>query len=508
MAFAPGFEFDYFISYAHVDNHFKWVDHFHQNLIKILQQHNKHADFNGFLDHQNLRRNERFDERLKQGVQDSAFLIIMMSQAYLDAEYCRLEREWFIESVGGIKAAQDRWFVVRLSDLDPSNDWPLDLRKNIGDPFFDGSGNAVAPISMNFEKEGRAPRVFLELARELYDGLSNCGSTPSNAATPTVAEVDKTLDQSTEAETLGDTRDQETQQPDTPTVFLAEVHDSLTNDRNELFSYLTEAGFNVIPDSSAHRFMRAQAEIELPTLLNQSTVVVQLHHDSPMPSHGYNPDGFEHWFNEQVAAAGKAPGQNWLRWRSPDLQEDSVADETHRNLIFDGNVIREDLASFRQLVQRQTAAIHEQQNTATADGQRQLLIKTKRSTEDIAEELGSDIEDIVEDEQLDNLESAIVDETAVINNVVKKLASNAQSATGFALVYGGDDDPWFEDQVGECRRIALSTPRDQRPAFRIYVQREGPRPKIRPTKFQLIEQGDDKKLRDFVRKAANTNRKT
>ena len=176
-------------------------------------------------------------------------------------------------------------------------------------------------------------------------------------------------------------------------------------------------------------------------------------------------------------------------------------------MIFDGNVIAEDITSFRQLVQRQTTAIHEQQNTATADGQRQLLIKTKRSTESIAEELGSDIEDIVEDEKLDNLESAIVDETAVINNVVKKLNSNAQSATGFALVYGGDDDLWFEAQVGECRRIALSTPRDQRPAFRIYVQREGPRPEIRPTKFQLIEQGDDDKLRDFVRKAASANRK-
>ena len=286
MAFASGFEFDFFISYAHVDNYFKWVDHFHENLIKILQQHNKHAAFEGFLDHQNLRRNERFDERLKQSVQGSAFLIILMSQRYLDAEYCRLEREWFIESAGGVEAAQQRWFVIRLSDLDPGNDWPPELRQNIGDAFFEGSGNTIAPISMNFEKKGRAPYVFLELARELYDGLSTCGSSDANGANPTVADVAKTFCHSAKTETLGEFRYEETPKPDTANVFLAEVHDSLTNDRNELQSYLTEAGFNVIPDSSAYRFMRDQAETDLPALLNQSTVIVQLHHDSPMPSHG------------------------------------------------------------------------------------------------------------------------------------------------------------------------------------------------------------------------------
>lgn len=105
MGYVPGFKYDIFISYAHIDNDplIKgapgWVDFFEQLLRKSLRvelgaevEIFRDAQLNGF---------EPFSDQLGQALEQSAVLLTLISPRYIKAEWCLWELREFQKRTGG-----------------------------------------------------------------------------------------------------------------------------------------------------------------------------------------------------------------------------------------------------------------------------------------------------------------------------------------------------------------------------------------------------------------------
>ena len=113
MAYVPGYDYDFFVSYAKVDNDpvpsakSGWVD----TLISILISGNglagklgRREAFNHWIDKQNLRGNDEVD-RIPEQVGRSALFVAVLSPAYAASKFCQLELETFLKSTGGAPSA-------------------------------------------------------------------------------------------------------------------------------------------------------------------------------------------------------------------------------------------------------------------------------------------------------------------------------------------------------------------------------------------------------------------
>lgn len=98
MAFVPGFEHDVFISYAHANNlrltekDEGFVTKLHHDLTLFLTAElGRREYFDIWLDKEELRRNDDFDAKLNASFLDSAVLVCVCSQSYVESAWCRRE---------------------------------------------------------------------------------------------------------------------------------------------------------------------------------------------------------------------------------------------------------------------------------------------------------------------------------------------------------------------------------------------------------------------------------
>ena len=99
-AFVLQYQYDVFISYAHVAEK-EWVRGFREKLQEHLDrelQQDKAAAI--FWDRQELAGDSPLTAEITQALSSTATLLIMLSKAYLDRYWCRLERESFLNAVG------------------------------------------------------------------------------------------------------------------------------------------------------------------------------------------------------------------------------------------------------------------------------------------------------------------------------------------------------------------------------------------------------------------------
>ncbi|MGH8573006.1 MAG: toll/interleukin-1 receptor domain-containing protein, partial [Gammaproteobacteria bacterium] len=137
MAYVSGFEHDVFVSYAHVDNQLSdgstaqrgWVTRLKANLnrgVGVLQK-------DIFIDHQ-LQPGHPFGDVLRRKVKGSALLLILLSQNYIDSEWCGKELEHFIVTHGEDPTRPRDVFVVELTPFGEFIDVPeniANLRKEL-----------------------------------------------------------------------------------------------------------------------------------------------------------------------------------------------------------------------------------------------------------------------------------------------------------------------------------------------------------------------------------------
>ena len=117
-AFVPQFKHDIFVSYAHLDNRPQilgkddsgWVSTLKAYLQNFLDSKlGKPADI--WMDVKGLSGNEPLTPELRETVSRSATLLVVLSNSYLESDWCGQERDRFVAlaAVPGLAGAAQGW---------------------------------------------------------------------------------------------------------------------------------------------------------------------------------------------------------------------------------------------------------------------------------------------------------------------------------------------------------------------------------------------------------------
>lgn len=133
---------DVFVSYAHIDNEplipgdseSCWVASLVAQLrAQLSTKLGRRAEV--WLDPL-LRRHGPFPDEIQPAVAGASALLIVVSPSYLESEWCRRERELFVEATGGMDSASGRLFVVHKEQVARA-DMPVEFRQLLGYTFYD-----------------------------------------------------------------------------------------------------------------------------------------------------------------------------------------------------------------------------------------------------------------------------------------------------------------------------------------------------------------------------------
>src|SRR5512135_1378195 len=105
MAYVPNYEYDIFVSYAHVDDEpypgvdAGWVSTLIKCIKTKLSQRLGRSDaYSLFMDHQ-LARHVKLTPQLMDALHRSAILIVILSPCYVASDWCNREKNTFLQTI-------------------------------------------------------------------------------------------------------------------------------------------------------------------------------------------------------------------------------------------------------------------------------------------------------------------------------------------------------------------------------------------------------------------------
>lgn len=312
MAFVPGFKHDVFVSYAHVDDQPSpgipdgWVTTLVQGLRVVLGRKLGRPDsFSLWIDHR-LSRHTEVTPELLDIVQGSASLLIVLSQGFVLSDWCRREKNAFLESVRRKIGLEGPVFVVELDRLE-EGERPTELSSLLGYRFWVMDREGRPPRLLGSPRPDASDQRYFDLLNDLGHDIANYlrrrRANGTYAAEPDLQEG-------------------------RPAVFLADVTDDLEDSRDEVKRYLVQAGFNVLP-GSLYSYEPTAFTRSLEADLAKSELFVQLLSGSPGKHPHDLPQGYLALQYQRAVAVGKPV----LQWRSPDLDLSCVRDPKHREFL-------------------------------------------------------------------------------------------------------------------------------------------------------------------------------
>jgi len=329
MSYVPGYDYDFFVSYASVDNDpvpsadRGWVG----TLINILTSGSGLAGklgrrelFNWWIDDQNLRGNQEADNLIPEQVKRSALFLAVLSPGYAASTFCQLELETFLKNAG---ISSERLFVVHKEQLiEGRHSMPEALRRPRKYKFWDLDKNNTPrvlgwPQPLFNNPEDRPYFLMVEdLCRDMAEKLDELKRQKELEKTaPPKPEERQQLHVTTTAR---------------PSVLLAETTDDLIRKRDEARRYLEQAGIAVLPAGSYYGLARADYDKAVLGDLANSAAFVQLLGPELGRCLTDVPDGFG-WLQYELAKWQHRP---ILQWRSPDLKDlADVEDERQKRLL-------------------------------------------------------------------------------------------------------------------------------------------------------------------------------
>jgi hypothetical protein len=177
MAYVPGFDYDIFISYAHVNDQAAdarregWVAQFQRHLEMQLSTLVGRKDLVKVWRDPVLDGNQLFDSTIKDRINRSAIFLSLFSFGYLHSNYCLQEMQWFFD-----KARAEPWslnigdrlriFNLLLNNIEPAR-WPKEFGRTSGYRFYvseqeDDIGFPSDPAETIFQSQ------LLALVKVLY----------------------------------------------------------------------------------------------------------------------------------------------------------------------------------------------------------------------------------------------------------------------------------------------------------------------------------------------------
>ena len=162
MALIPGYKHDIFISYVNDDNDPEikntdgQVHQFQQYLDRKLKKYN--ANINIWWDTENLRSAERFDNSIKDAVENSVIMLCLYSRRYTKSAYCQKEMKMFYSNITGEATGIDignfnRIIPIMLSNINHT-EWPIELNGTSSFEFHNASpkNKYGDPLKVTIEK--------------------------------------------------------------------------------------------------------------------------------------------------------------------------------------------------------------------------------------------------------------------------------------------------------------------------------------------------------------------
>jgi hypothetical protein len=323
MAWVPGYQYDVFISYSHVDNLTPdndsargWVAQFHKRLeVALAQKAGRSGAVSIWRDERQLEGNLLFDKSIQDGVRGSAVFVSLYSHGYAASSYCADELKQFhekarAESLGLAAGDAYRIFPVFLNRFAPAQ-WPPEFGRTSGFQVND---------STRLDEEGEpsdpSSDLFRTQLRVLKDSLFG------------------TLDRLRELTTKHEPEPTGVHPPgaqsDAFRVFLADVADALTPVRRRVINELRQQPsleiLSSVPppmEADAHRAAAASA-------LASADLSVHLFSDSP----GREIENLEGVYYPQTQAEiAMESGKAQIVWVPDSLKPENIFDPAHAQFL-------------------------------------------------------------------------------------------------------------------------------------------------------------------------------
>jgi hypothetical protein len=343
MAYAPGFQHDVFISYAVADNdgpyHEKrgWVQAFEEQLKAELQRevrHKRAVDI--WLDRNRLSCGDLFDDGIRDALGSTAVLVVLLSKQYLASEWCRLEREGFLNVLARQKQGGKRLFVVELTN-------PAELSGSLPDDFarihrvrlWESQGNMPrrlghpVPDQAKIEHQGFYDRT-LEVAYAIAKRLEEFGGESPAPAASAVGHVP--------APSSAQTAGEPSQQPSGgvsarggPAIYLCQPPRGTDEERftHDLKNRLENAipPVQVLPDQPLSKTPDEAAQYVQSQLAECQLYVHVVGHNP-----GSAPAGFAAPLPELQKRLADQASRPCLLWRLPNVSPADIDDGSQRAL--------------------------------------------------------------------------------------------------------------------------------------------------------------------------------
>lgn len=318
MAYIDGFEYDIFISYAHVDNlvasgESPWVEQFHEKLEIALAKRIGRMGLVKIWRDKRLDPAQFFDQTIQTAIEKSAIFLALTSHAYLESDYCQQELQMFY------KKAQAESYNLQIGDFSriynillnnfPPSKWPSEYGRISGHPFYDAKDADDLG-----EPTDQTERSFQDQLVVLKDSLCNMLLTFKE-----VAGISKT--EKVEKEIKGS--------QDCPSVFFADVIDSLRPVRARVISELERQGINILTDIPPP-YAAKDHEAKVKSVVQKTKLSIHLlDHLSGREIDG-EPD--KTYTQKQIELA-KDHANSQLIWVPKSFNIKSVEEANHKNFI-------------------------------------------------------------------------------------------------------------------------------------------------------------------------------
>jgi hypothetical protein len=329
MEFTERDQYDVFISYAHADNQpFREGDEgLVTTFVRDLENYVSRKldrDATIWMDHRELSGNQPLTPAIMGALAKTTVIVVIASPRYLASQWCRLERQKFLELVSQRTSAGSRVFRV---EFDKVTRLPDEFKDTIGYKLWLENWKDKTTRTLGFpnHREQEYWDVLNRIATHLADELTRLESAPQ------APDPDSYLPP---ANSKG-------------SVFLADVTDDLDSKRTGVRDYLEQAGLKVFPETWRTYDNLNAFTVATDRDLAQCSVFVQLLSEVAGKKPFNQPYGLPRLQHQRASGAGI----KILQWRNNGkLQLEDISDEDHRALI-DGPTVRaESIEDFKRAV--------------------------------------------------------------------------------------------------------------------------------------------------------------
>ncbi len=431
MSYVPGYQYDFFISYAHVDNkpvpeaELGWVDTLVEILVNgLAAKLGRQKAFGKYMDAQDLRGNHEVDTRIPDEVKRSALFLVVLSPGYLSSTFCLLELETFLKHIG---VTDERLFVVYKEQIvEQRHTLPEPLRRPRKYQFW-GPDKNNRPRTLGwpqplYNNPKDRPYFLLvgDLCEDIADKLEQLKQQSAQGTAPKVSAAPAA--------------------PQRKAVLLAETTDDLLRKREEAQRYLQQAGTEVLPSGSYYRLSAEDYREALRRDLARCATFVQL----LGPQLGRTPDdvpkGFG-WLQYQVAKDARIP---ILQWCHPDLADmRTVEDEDQRLLLQNAEAMP--FEEFKQKIVRRVDSL-----SRPAPPPRPTFLFINCDSVDTAQ--ADDIGNHLRSQNID-WERPPYDDGTETRTLQESIESGLVNCDGLLIVHGKSPARWVRGQIQLYRKL-------------------------------------------------------